>query len=99
MKNNCKGATIVEASVLLIFIVIIVLFIAGFCIRYIFGNKQLVDFKQNFNYAYVLSDNNKFEKIKIIAWKDWENSDAVQIIDAEGHPIYTHLRNVKLVHE
>ena len=40
-----------------------------------------------------------FERVKIKAWKDWEKSDAIQVIDENGKPIYTHLRNVKLTKE
>ena len=67
--------------------------------KYVFGNKQFIDFKQNFNTAYVMSNSNTFEKVQIKAWKDWENSDSIQVILEDGTPIYTHLRNVKLTKE
>lgn len=66
---------------------------------YVIGNKQLIDFNQNFNVAYIMGDSNRFERVRIKAWKDWENSDAVQIILENGTPIYTHLHNVKLTKE
>ena len=71
----------------------------GFFNKYVFGNKQFVDFKQNFNTAYIMSNSNTFDRVRIKAWKDWENSDAVQVILTDGTPIYTHLRNVKLTVE
>ena len=41
-----------------------------------------------------------FLGIEIIkAWKDWEQSDAVQIIKTDGNAVYTHLCNVKLCAE
>lgn len=62
-----------------------------------FGNKQIIDFNhQQFNVAYVLSDSNVWEKVKIKAWKDWKDFDAIQIVTTDGNAIYTHLRNVKL---
>ncbi len=70
----------------------------GFFSKHIFGNKQIIDFNhQKFNVAYVLGNSNVWEKVNIKAWKDWENSDAVQIITEDGKAIYTHLMNVKLM--
>ena len=98
--NNKSGQTFIEWLV----IIGVTILIIGGCTfgifnKYIFGNKQFVDFKQNFNVAYVLGNNGKFERMKIKAWKDYENSDSIQVIDENGKPIYTHLRNVKLTKE
>ena len=97
--NNKSGQTFIEW--IIVGGIILVIFVCVFCIfnKYIFGNKQFVDFKQNFNVAYVLGDSNMFERVKIKAWKDYENSDSIQVIDENGKPIYTHLRNVKLTKE
>lgn len=87
---------------LVIFLISAMILVAatfGIFNKYVFGNKQIIDFKQNFNVAYVLGDSNRFEKVRIKAWKDWENSDSIQIILEDGTPIYTHLRNVKLTKE
>lgn len=94
-----SGQTAVEWLVIIAALLIVGGLVFGIFNKYIFGNKQFVDFKQNFNTAYVLGDNGKFERMKIKAWKDWENSDAIQVIDCNGHPIYTHLMNVKLTRE
>lgn len=90
-----------ESGCVVAIIIIVLIGICSFGIfnKYVFGNKQFIDFKQNFNTAYVMSNSNTFEKVQIKAWKDWENSDAVQIILTDGTPIYTHLRNVKLTVE
>ncbi len=70
----------------------------GFFSKHIFGNKQIIDFNhQKFNVAYVLGNSNVWEKVNIKAWKDWENSDSIQIITEDGKAIYTHLMNVKLM--
>ena len=80
-------------------IVLVIAVLFGVFNKYVFGNKQLIDLKQNFNVAYVLADDGKFQKVSISAWKDWENSDAIQVVTKDGKPIYTHLRNVKLTRE
>lgn len=85
--------------VILVSLFVLGLVTFGIFNKYIFGNKQFVDFKQSFDTAYVIGDNNKFEKVKIKGWKDYENSDSIQIILENGTPIYTHLRNVKLTKE
>lgn len=101
MNNNKSksGQTIVEYVVGGGILLAIIGAVLMFCVKYVVGNKQLVDFNQNFNVAYVLADDSKWEKHKIKAWKDWENSDAVQIIKEDGNALYTHLMNVKLVKE
>lgn len=94
-----KGQSIIEWMLILGILFIIVGVGVGICNKYVFGNKQFVDFKQNFNTAYIMSNSNTFDRVRIKAWKDWENSDAIQVILTDGTPIYTHLRNVKLTVE
>jgi len=65
----------------------------------IYGNKQFIDMKTRFNTAYIMADGGKFEKHRIVAWKDWDNSDSVQVVLPDGRAIYTHLCNVKLTNE
>jgi len=83
--------------VIVAIIAIICAVIFGFGSKHIVGNKQIIDFnRQKFEVAYVLGDDNKWEKVRIKAWKDWENSDSIQIVREDGSYLYTHLRNVKL---
>jgi len=89
--NGCLGA--------IIFLIIMGIGAFGLFNKYVIGNKQFVDFKQNFNTAYIMSNSNTFDRVRIKAWKDWDDSDAVQVILTDGTPIYTHLRNVKLTVE
>lgn len=93
MSDVSQGCFIIIAmAVIGLFIVF------GFFSKHIFGNKQIIDFNhQKFNVAYILGDSNKWEKVNIKAWKDWENSDSIQVITEDGKAIYTHLMNVKLM--
>lgn len=77
--------------------VLIVLIASTFNIfnKHIFGNKQYMDFKQTFRYA-IMEIDGKTVKLKIKAWKDWEQSDAIQFITEDGQTYYTHLNRVLL---
>ena len=99
-KSNKKGQTMAEVLVVVGIIALIGVCLFGFFSKHIFGNKQIVDFNhQKFTTAYVLGDSNVWTKVKVKAWKDWENSDSIQIVTPDGNAIYTHLCNVKLVQE
>ena len=88
-----KGCVVIGVIIIVLGIVTF-----GFFSKHIFGNKQIIDFNhQKFNVAYILGDSNKWEKVNIKAWKDWENSDSIQVITEDGKAIYTHLMNVKLM--
>ena len=89
-KQGC-----IVACVIILFITLVVF---GFFSKHIFGNKQIIDFNhQKFNVAYIKGDSNTWERVQIKAWKDWEQSDSIQIITEDGNAIYTHLSNVKLM--
>lgn len=95
-----KGQTLAEFMVVIGILAVIAACLFGFFSKHVFGNKQIVDFNhQKFTTAYVLGDSNMWEKVSVKAWKDWEDSDAIQIVTQDGKAIYTHLRNVKLVQE
>jgi len=92
-EEGIKGCAFV-----IIILIVIAITLFGFFSKHIFGNKQIIDFNhQKFRVAYVLGNSNMWERIEIKAWKDWENSDSVQILTTDGNAIYTHLKNVKLM--
>ena len=99
MKTK-RGFTIIELLVVIGILGIVCSAALSFGSKHIVGNKQIIDFNhQRFNVAYVRVDSNNWERVKIKAWKDWDDSDAVQIIKQNGNVIYTHLCNVKLCAE
>ena len=99
MKSRKNGQTVVEWIIIAVIAAIILIPGIVFINRCIVGNKQIVDFKQNFNAAYMKGDSNIWTRVEVKAWKDYENSDSVQIVMPDGKAIYTHLSNVKLVQE
>ena len=100
MNKHKSGQTTIELLVVVGVIVIIGACIFSFCSRHVWGNKQIIDFNhQHFNVAYIRTDDNKWERINVKAWKDWDKSDSIQIIKTDGNAIYTHICNVKLCKE
>ena len=101
IDKHKRGQTMTEALVILgIVATIVICAIGGWFAKHVFGNKQIIDFNhQKFTTAYVLGNSNIWEKVSVKAWKDWENSDSIQIVTPDGKAIYTHLRNIKLVQE
>jgi len=95
-----KGNTLIEWLVIIGILGIILGTAFNVGSKHIFGNKQIIDFNhQHFNVAYIRTDDNKWERINVKAWKDWDKSDSIQIIKTDGNAIYTHLCNVKLCKE
>ena len=95
MKTK-RGFTIIELLVVIGILVVAL----SFGSKYVVGNKQIIDFNhQHFNVAYIRTDDNKWERINVKAWKDWDKSDSIQIIKTDGNAIYTHICNVKLCKE
>lgn len=95
-----RGQTLVKVLVVIVIIGILLGVVFSFGSKHIVGNKQIIDFnRQRFNAAYVKGDDGKWEKVQVKAWKDWDNSDSIQIVKPDGSYIYTHLANVRLVSE
>lgn len=62
------------------------------------GNQQLLDTTYSFEYAQVEMPDGSVVEGKVSSWKDYENSDAVQLV-IDGKTYYTHLSNVVLISE
>lgn len=94
MKNTSGCLVFVVATV-----IAIISFSFGFLNKHIFGNKQIFDFKQTFNVAYIELPGNERLKVHVSKWNDYENSDSIQIIDVNGKVYYTHLNRIVLSKE
>lgn len=62
------------------------------------GNMQVVDFKYTFEQAIVKLPDGTVVEGKVTAWRDYEDSDAVQVT-IDGKTYLTHYCNVTLIHE
>ena len=81
----------------LIAVVIVAALLVGIVGYFALGNKQLVDFNQRFNYAYVCWPNGACRKVKLISWKDFEG-EQIQITTEEGTYVF-HSSNCVLAYE
>lgn len=63
-------------------------------------NRQWIDTTWNYNTAIIKSGFDGFAgKVRIKSWRDYENSDMVQITTQDGRTMLTHSANVMLVNE
>ncbi len=78
--------------ILLVLVLILSVVILSSC-----GNRQVgIDTIQTFNKAYIkLGDEWKF--INIISWRDFKDSDDVQVTTSDGTTYLTHYSNMILV--
>ena len=60
-------------------------------------NKTVFDTTFTFNYAFVSLPDGSCVDGPIRAWKDWEDSDMLQVTFSDGTVYYTHSNNVVLV--
>ena len=59
-------------------------------------NQQLFDTTYSFEYGYISLPNGQVIEGPVSSWKDYENSDSVQVV-IDGVTYYTHINNVVLV--
>ena len=62
-------------------------------------NKTVFDTTYTFNHAFVSLPDGSCVDGPIRAWKDWEDSDMLQVTFSDGTVYYTHSSNVVLVAE
>lgn len=67
--------------------------------RNLIGNKQLIDFRQTFNVAYLQMPDGTSKKIRVKKWNDYDQSDSIQIVSDNDVVYYTHLNRVVLTNE
>lgn len=60
-------------------------------------NQQIVDLNYKFDYA-LINCGDQVIKVSVAKWKEYDDSDAIQIISKEGTVYYTHLENVIMIH-
>ena len=66
-------------------------------VKYMGGcNRQILDLKMNFTKAHVRWPDGKAEVIDIKKWKDYNDSDQIQIIDKSGKVYLFHSVNIVL---
>lgn len=76
-------------------LLLILVIILGLCAC---GNRQLIDTTYSYEYAYVQLPGGKVVEGKISSWKDWEDSDTVQVVIG-GKTYLSHYSNIVLVSE
>lgn len=84
----------------LIFCIIVTVILTS-CFFMLSGfTMTLIDTSYNFNYAYIFTPDggNTFARGKVEQWKDWDNSDMLQV-KIDGKVYYTHSSNIILVQE
>lgn len=59
------------------------------------GNRTVLDTKYTFTKAKIVLGNEIID-VEVSQWRDYENSDQIQIIDKNGKVYLTHISNVLL---
>ena len=62
---------------------LVIILIVGFIAYSIFGNKQLIDLNNKFEYAIILLPNGKIKEGPISKWKDYDG-EQLQVIFKDG---------------
>ena len=62
-------------------------------------NRQVFDVKWKFSKAYVRISDSQTEEVKVKSWRDYSNSDMVQVTSEDGKTYLTHSVNIILVAE
>ena len=80
--------------ILFICLILVVVLISIFCVG---CNMQIIDTKWSFDYAYIDLGNGKNIEGNVDSWKDWNDSDMIQVTMKDGKTYYTHGSNVVLI--
>lgn len=89
---------IIFVSIICIAIVIIGIYCSPQIINNVLfnGNKQIIDTKQGFYWAIIELGNGELLEGEVRSWNDYDESDCVQIIMADGNTFLTHYSKVIL---
>ena len=60
-------------------------------------NRQVIDLKYKFSRARINWLDGTVKEVKVAKWRDYVDSDQVQVIDEDGTVYYTHSMNVILI--
>ena len=60
-------------------------------------NMQIIDTKWSFDYVYIDLGNGKIIEGNVDSWKDWDDSDMIQVTMKNGKTYFTHSSNVVLI--
>jgi len=60
-------------------------------------NMQIIDTKWSFDYAYIDLGNGNIIEGHVDSWKDWDDSDMIQVTMFDGKTYFTHSSNVVLI--
>lgn len=60
-------------------------------------NRTIIDTKYHFEYAYISLPNGVCIEGLVKNWKDWDDSDMIQVTLDNGKVYYTHSTNVILI--
>jgi len=62
------------------------------------GNQQILDTTWSFNRAIIIHGDESYE-VEVQSWRDFENSDMIQIRTTEGKTYLSHSSNIILIQE
>ena len=60
-------------------------------------NKTVFDTNYSFNYAYISMPDGTCVQGDVKSWKDWDDSDMIQVTFSDDTVYYTHSSNVVLI--
>ena len=91
MKSN-------KDAIRVIAMVIVALLLIGMLVMFVGCNQSILDTTWSFERAIIFLPNGEKLEGKVTSWKDFENSDMIQVT-IEGKTYLTHSSNVVLISE
>ena len=82
-------------KIVIVFLVLTIILTTIFCTSC--GNMQIIDTSWSFDYAYIDLGNGKIVEGNVGSWKDWGDSDMIQVTMKDGKTYFTHSANVVLI--